>query len=165
MSVSKPFPSFKVYLGFWLLREPFTFTLEVAYRSPDSLSLWSSNLPRTLSVTVFWHQAFLVPKFILRSPLPTQQSTNSKQGPQLHFTCVTHNFFKSSLLWVTGPYLRGVESERESRSVVSDSLWAYGLYSPWNSPGQNTGLGSLSLLQGIFPTQGLNPYPTFQADS
>ena len=30
-------------------------------------------------------------------------------------------------------------------------------YSPWNSPGQNTGVGSLSLLQGIFPTQGLNP--------
>ena len=31
------------------------------------------------------------------------------------------------------------------------------IYSPWNSPGQNTGVGSLSLLQGIFPTQGLNP--------
>ena len=30
------------------------------------------------------------------------------------------------------------------------------LYSPWNSPGQNTGVGSLSLLQGIFPTRGLN---------
>ena len=30
-------------------------------------------------------------------------------------------------------------------------------YSPWNSPGQNTGMGSLSLLQGIFATQGLNP--------
>ena len=30
-------------------------------------------------------------------------------------------------------------------------------FSPWNSPGQNTGVGSLSLLQGIFPTQGLNP--------
>ena len=29
-------------------------------------------------------------------------------------------------------------------------------HSPWNSPGQNTGVGSLSLLQGIFPTQGLN---------
>ena len=28
---------------------------------------------------------------------------------------------------------------------------------PWNSPGQNTGVGNLSLLQGIFPTQGLNP--------
>ena len=33
----------------------------------------------------------------------------------------------------------------------------HGLYSPWNSPGQNTGVGSLSLLQGIFPTQGLSP--------
>ena len=30
-------------------------------------------------------------------------------------------------------------------------------WSPWNFPGQNIGLGSLSLLQGIFPTQGLNP--------
>ena len=30
-------------------------------------------------------------------------------------------------------------------------------YSPWNSPGQNTGVGSLCLLQGIFPTQGSNP--------
>ena len=33
----------------------------------------------------------------------------------------------------------------------------HGLYSPWNSPGQNTAVGSLSLLQGIFPTQGSNP--------
>ena len=32
-----------------------------------------------------------------------------------------------------------------------------GCNSPWNSPGQNTGVGRLSLLQGIFPTQGLNP--------
>ena len=31
------------------------------------------------------------------------------------------------------------------------------IYSPWDSPGQNTGVGSLSLLQGIFPTQGSNP--------
>ena len=31
------------------------------------------------------------------------------------------------------------------------------LCSPWNSLGQNTGVGSLSLLQGIFPTQGSNP--------
>ena len=44
----------------------------------------------------------------------------------------------------------------ESRSVVSDSLRPHGLYSPWNSPGQNTGVSSRSLLQGIFPTQGSN---------
>ena len=40
--------------------------------------------------------------------------------------------------------------------VVSDFLQPHGLYSLWNSPGQNTGVGSLSLLQGIFPTQGSN---------
>ena len=45
----------------------------------------------------------------------------------------------------------------ESHSVVSDCLQPHGLYSPWTSLGQNTGVNSLSLLQGIFPTQGLNP--------
>ena len=50
-----------------------------------------------------------------------------------------------------------VKSESESHSVVSDSSRPHGLYSPWNSPGQNTGIGSCSLLQGIFPTQGSNP--------
>ena len=45
------------------------------------------------------------------------------------------------------------KKERKSRSVVSESLRPHGLYSPWNSPGQNTGVGRLSLLQGIFPTR------------
>ena len=45
----------------------------------------------------------------------------------------------------------------ESHSVISNSLWPHGLYSSWNSPGQNTGEGSLYLLQWIFPTQGSNP--------
>ena len=45
----------------------------------------------------------------------------------------------------------------ESHSVMSDSLWPRGLYSPCNSPGQNIGVDSHSLLQGIFPTLGLNP--------
>ena len=49
-----------------------------------------------------------------------------------------------------------IKSESESRSVMSDSLLPHGLHSPWDSPGQNTGVGSLSLLQGIFPTQGSN---------
>ena len=47
--------------------------------------------------------------------------------------------------------------ESESPSVMSGSLPPHGLYSPWTSPGQNTGVGSLSLLQGILPTQGSNP--------
>ena len=49
-----------------------------------------------------------------------------------------------------------------SHSVVSNSLQRYGLQPtrflcPWNFPGQNTGVGRHSPLQGIFPTQGLNP--------
>ena len=38
-----------------------------------------------------------------------------------------------------------------------NSLGPHGLYSPWNSPGQNTGVGRLSLLWRIFPTQRSNP--------
>ena len=40
---------------------------------------------------------------------------------------------------------------------MSSSLQPHGLYSPWNSPGRNTGVGSFTLFQGIYPTQGLNP--------
>ena len=36
------------------------------------------------------------------------------------------------------------------------TLQSHGLYSPWNSPGQNTGVSSFSILQGIFQAQGLN---------
>ena len=50
-----------------------------------------------------------------------------------------------------------IESESESRSVVSDSLQPHVLYIPGNSLGQNTGVGSFFLFQGIFPTWGSNP--------
>ena len=50
-----------------------------------------------------------------------------------------------------------IKQKSESCSVMSVSLRPHGLYSPLNSPGQITGVGSLSLLQGIFPTWGLNP--------
>ena len=51
-----------------------------------------------------------------------------------------------------------------------DSCDPHGLYGAWNAPGQNTGVGSLSLLQGIFPSQGSNPgikprCPPLQAES
>ena len=51
----------------------------------------------------------------------------------------------------------GCPSLSENCSVMSDSLQLHGLYSPWNSLGQNTGVCSCSLLRGIFPTQGSNP--------
>ena len=40
---------------------------------------------------------------------------------------------------------------------MSDSLRPHGLYSPWNSLGQNTEVGSLSLLQKNLPDPGMNP--------
>ena len=43
-----------------------------------------------------------------------------------------------------------MSSKSESHSVLCNSA-THGLYGPWSSPGQNTGVGSLSLLQGIFP--------------
>ena len=68
-------------------------------------------------------------------------------------TCL-HMFFTFCLSYIHCPYLKVI---LKSCSVMSDSLRHHGLYSPGDSPGQNTGVGSLSLLQGIFPTRGLNP--------
>ena len=44
----------------------------------------------------------------------------------------------------------------ENWPFLPNSLRPQGLYSPWNSLSHNTGMGSLSLLQGFFPTQGSN---------
>ena len=100
-------------------------------------------------------------------PLPTHTSTRGP--PTLSFgsaDCGGHCSFPLGLgvckIWLV-PSKTGVsvspipvKSESESCSVVSNFLQPHGLYSPWNSPGQNTGVGSLSLLQGIFLTQELN---------
>ena len=76
----------------------------------------------------------------------------------------TKHVKKCVVFWFIVPFKLAVlclfvftQSESESCSVASVSLPPHGLYSPWNSPGQNSGVGSLSLLLGIFPTQGSNP--------
>ena len=65
------------------------------------------------------------------------------------------------LKWQQRPLL--CLSFSESHSVISDSLRPHGLYPnsllyPWNYPGKNSGMGSYSLLQGIFLTQRSNTY-------
>ena len=82
----------------------------------------------------------------LTHPCPSEGKQTKKNSAQIS------PYVK--LIQTTGPTLSEVS---ESHSVVSDSLLPHGLYSLWNSPGQNTEVGSLSLLQGIFPTQGSNP--------
>ena len=81
----------------------------------------------------------------------------------VHFTLVSEN--KETRSKCLGSALVGkaacstfwlIHFESESRSVGSNSLQPHRLHIPWNSPGQNTGVSGLSLLQGIFPTQGAN---------
>ena len=72
-----------------------------------------------------------------------------------YYFCLRMFSFFSTIFWKK-------KSECESCSVMSDSLRPHGpqstkLLCPWNSPGQNTGMGSCSLLHRIFPTQGSNP--------
>ena len=76
---------------------------------------------------------------------------------------LTGRFFYHWATWETlkftpsMPNSSGSKWVSESRSVVSDSLRPHGLYSPWNSLDQNTGVGSFSLFQVIFPTERSNP--------
>ena len=64
------------------------------------------------------------------------------------FMCINLDVWGKVLLFSCG--------WKETHSVVSRSLQPHGLYSPCNSPGQNTGVGSLSRLQGLFLTQESN---------
>ena len=72
-------------------------------------------------------------------------------------TTTKNSFYVSSYKLYIIIYIYIYISESESHLVVYDSLQPHELYSPWNSPGRNTRVGSHSLLQGIFPMQGSNP--------
>ena len=85
--------------------------------------------------------------FVLSPGTRNRDTTLKKIKPSFHETYIS----------LRNLHLSEYQFENERHSVMSDSLWPHGLYSPWNSPGQNTGVGSLSLLQGIYPTQGSNP--------
>ena len=94
-------------------------------------------LPRSKRLLISWLQ---LPSAVILKPKKIKSNTVSTVSPS-----ISHE--------VMGPDAM-ILHESKSHSVVSNSLQPHGLYSPWNSPGQNTGVGSLSLLQGIFPTQG-----------
>ena len=70
-----------------------------------------------------------------------------------------------------GPVSLEWKCKSVNHSAVSNSLWPHGLWPvrllcPWNSPGKNTGAGSHSLLQGILPDPGTEPWSlVLQKDS
>ena len=82
----------------------------------------------------------------LQGILPTQESNLGLPHCRQHLYSLSHQ----------GSPLLTIESESESCSVMSDSSRPHEVHNPWNSPAQNTGVGSLSTLQEIFPTQWLN---------
>ena len=62
-------------------------------------------------------------------------------------------FYSSPSPFLQPPLLYSKEKVAQSCATLCNPMDC----SPWNSPGQNTGVGSLSRLQAIFPTQGSNP--------
>ena len=124
------------------------------------------------------------PHSTCRVPVCTSADVFSLTGHSSYLTCLTGWFscsFMSKFMktpWNNNRHEQklvllsllihiGLESrtmfESVSCSVVSNSLQPHRLQPswplcPWNSPGKNTGLGSHSLLQRIFPSQGSNPH-------
>ena len=111
-----------------------------------SLQVSAETLPPDSPRASFW----LCPHMAVRERSEISWHLITFVGLHLH-DLITSHWALGFNLWIWK------KSESERRSVISDSLQPHKLYSPWNSPGQNTGVGSLSLLQGIFPIYGSNP--------
>ena len=85
-----------------------------------------------------------------------------KSMKYMKFTCSIYCPFASLECWfLCSPmypwFLAQNEKKVKVKVTQSYPTLCNPMDCPWNSPGQNTGVGSLSLPQGIFPTQGLNP--------
>ena len=117
------------------------------FQLPQSLHSYPrTNAQPALSPGGAWVQisTFLInfwEKTLTREP--TQKITLGSSPTVVNLTSLGSFYGKEECIQIWIP-----SRENECRSVVSDSWWPQGLYSPWNSPGQNTGVGSLSLLQG-----------------
>ena len=144
----------------------FTFSPKVAEIISDSSKLITFQLtviPENRMHLSLSHHLYQSPKITLIGPtwvpldpslfpvLASHGYTSSQLGRWNHMIDSPMRIIRSR--GRTMPQRKGVS---ESRSIVSDSLQPRGPYSPRNSPGKNTGVGSLSFLQGIFPTQGSN---------
>ena len=139
-----------------------------------SVSLWPHGLQQVrfpcpsqspgICSNVHWISDVIQPSLPLSSPSPSAFNPSQHQGlfqwvSSLHHVAKVLEFQlqHQSFQWIFRVHFLWSEVKwSESLSPV----WLFatrGLYSPRNSPGQNTGVGNLSLLQGIFPTQGSNP--------
>ena len=94
----------------------------------------------------YWNELPCPPRGDLTDPGIKPQSLMS--------AALASRFFTTSTNW-EGVSLKACQINHVKVKVSrAECLQPYGLYSPWNSPGQNNGVGSPSLLQGIFSNQG-----------
>ena len=132
-----------------------------------------------------WHRLTSRPRWysgrttalFLRNTLESKTVHGTESSPSL----LGEQGLETHYLWKVAPPYQGMETLKDtlskgifyrlsviwsevkwSRSVVSDSLRPHRLQPnrllhPWDFPGKNTGVGCYFLLQGIFPTQELNP--------
>ena len=114
----------------WLFATPWT----AAHQSPSSLGF---------SRQEYWTEL----------PFP---SPGDLPGPEIEPMSLVSPELAGGFFTTESPGKPYHQEWSESHSVVFNSLRPHGLKSPWNPPGQNTGVGCHSLLQGIFPPQGLN---------
>ena len=116
----------------------------VSLGSVSGLGIWFQQELVTKPITYFWKGM---------CPVTFSNSKASLQtGGYLHLPLLA-GFF---------PFLYGGKKASVRGSIMSDSLWLHwpeptSPFCPWDFPGKNTGVGSYSLLQGIFPTHALNP--------
>ena len=105
----------------------------------------SHNLAFPHSVLCSISEIFILPTSLLRLYFPGLLFMFIISS--IIYTLLSPKSISEALIW---------HAESESHSVLSDSLQSHGPH-PWNSPGQNAGMGCLFLLQGILPTQGSSP--------
>ena len=121
--------------------------------TPSSLSFpisWSLlQLVYIDSVMISNHLILCCPFFLLPSIFPSIRVFSNES-----VLCIRWSKYWSFSFSISSSN----ECEHESRSVKCWTLCDPMDYIlSWNSSGQNNGVGSLPLLQGIFPTQGLKP--------
>ena len=139
--------------------------LQVSQVGPGSIytrEIWRDGMfgweDRTFNTRLQWWNSRKCWVQILAPP-PTKQHQCSGTNPGF-LSCyqdIMTTFLPGFLIRWDDIWINTLYTTSDSCSGVPDSLRPHGLYSPGNSPGQNTGVGSHFLLQGIFPIQGSNP--------
>ena len=100
------------------------------------------------------HSHYLIRCIMLGIALPGLNYLKFSKAPP-----ILGNMFKSLVGYSKQVRKRKNVLVVQSCPILCDPMdWNPSLLCPWNSPGENTGVNSHSLLQGIFPTQGLNPH-------